>query len=91
MTKENEGDQVRWPSLRYLDLSHNKISELKTLNCHKLKYLDLSNNILREISSIEGSPELIELNLSYNQLSECQSLKDHQSLEIINLVISTES
>ena len=59
------------PNLSSLDLSHNQIKEILTLNGLNLKELFLQGN---KISKIEekafNMPQLVTLNLNFNDLSE---------------------
>lgn len=61
-----ENEEIRWKSLKYLDLSENKVSEINSLNCPLLKHLNLQANEIKKLESFEGLENLETLNLAHN-------------------------
>ncbi|CAL6028511.1 Conserved_hypothetical protein [Hexamita inflata] len=67
--------------LEYLDLSHNKIWDLKVFsNFSKLTHLNLSFNNIRNVYPIRNNLELLHLNISNNQISSIGVLKTFTKL-----------
>ena len=60
---------VSLPNLTFLDLSHNKISEIAKLSVFQhLKALILCKNFIKSIENFDGFPNLDMLDLSDNRI-----------------------
>lgn len=57
---------MRWSSLRYLDLSENKVTEINIMKLPNIIDLNLRGNEIKKIESMEGLENIQILNLSYN-------------------------
>jgi hypothetical protein len=73
------------PSLKWLQLSHDKLRNISALSELTITYLDLENNIITDISAIAGLP-LIGLDLGNNPLSKIGAINSCRQLESISLV-----
>ena len=82
-------DKIEFENLRVLNLSKNKIIEIKLLLKYNWNKLDLSNNMISDITSFQNYnfEELKELNLSNNKLSEISEFKNLKlkKLKVLNL------
>lgn len=75
-----------FPSVKYLDLSHNSISHIIHLqDCISLKHVNLSHNRIRVLSNLErvmGS--VTRINVSHNEIESLDGIDKIYSLERFN-------
>ena len=87
--KESENEEeieIRWKSLKFLNLSNNKIHELTGgFNCPEIIDLDLGSNEIRKIDNFEGIPNLEVLDLSNNQISDIKNVSNLPKLKRLYL------
>ena len=75
-----------FPSLKNLNLSYNKISEIKGLeNCSALESLNLSGNQITEIKGLENCTALTSLNLQENKIARIKGLDN--CIDLINFIL----
>lgn len=62
------------PNLKKLDISHNRIQNIKLRDCDKLLYLSIHDNQLRQIDLDKFQPMLVHIELQNNFLRRLPSL-----------------
>lgn len=73
--------------LIYLNLSENKINDIKSLSqLTELTRLDLNSNKINDIEILRQLTKLTTLNLSYNQISNIEALTQLTKLKELNLL-----
>lgn len=73
-------------SLLVLDLSGNKISDLRCLKtCRNLEFINLSNNHIEEAKGFIMCPKLKEIILSSNRIKGVKNLSKLSELRLIDL------
>ncbi|XXQ34126.1 U2A'/phosphoprotein 32 family A C-terminal domain-containing protein [Plasmodiophora brassicae] len=69
ISEVNPADMAGWTRLVFLDLSHNKLTQLEALpRFEHLRALLLNNNALRTLPKLAGLPALKKVMVSHNQL-----------------------
>lgn len=76
-----------FPSLKFLDLSHNSISHVVHLqDCFSLRYIDLSNNRIRVLSNLERVlGRVTRMSVANNKICSLDGLDKIYSLERIDV------
>lgn len=75
-----------FPNLKWLDVSHNKFSELPGIKLPKLEYLDISHNKLEKVNDQwTGHANLKTLKSVENKFKTFQQLKSLPKLENLYL------
>ncbi|XP_066929451.1 leucine-rich repeat and coiled-coil domain-containing protein 1-like [Clytia hemisphaerica] len=71
------GDQLtHHKTLKYLDLSSNKLKEISGLSgCVNLQFLNLASNYITKVKGIDRLRRLKKLNLTFNQIDDLTGLK----------------
>jgi hypothetical protein len=84
---ELDGSLKSLPKLEWLDLSHNKLSEIRDLElCPNLKSLNLSFNNIENLSGLTFNSDLIvELLLRHNRLISIDGIEKCPRLEKLDL------
>ena len=81
--------QTYLPSLKYLKLAHNEISQLPLFKNDqgpiKLEILDISHNYIENLESLSYFKYLEKLNISNNKLKDA-SIKDNHKLKYIRYI-----
>ena len=79
-------NEENFPSLRWLDISNNKYTELVGIKCSKLEYLDISYNRLEKVSEgWTGHPNVKILKSIDNKFKNLAPFKEMPKLEELYL------
>ncbi len=74
------------PNLKQLNISHNKITEIKGLDqLNQIQQLDISRNQITEIKGLDKLNQLQHLDISSNQIKEIKGLDKLNQLQILNI------
>ena len=77
---------VEFKNLEEIDLSNNKITDIKPINSFKkVKKLDLSFNKINDIKALENNKQLEKINLSNNEIKDVEVLKKNIFPNIIEI------
>jgi len=83
---KNLNSCIKFKKIRILDVSHNKISELKYLRfLTSLEDLNLGDNLIFNIEPLANLFQLKELHLFHNEITDIQILSNFRNLEVLSL------
>ena len=79
-------DEASWTALRRLDLSGNRVADLRALSgLHRLEVLLLDGNEVSDLSPLWGLEELAHLDLGRNRVVDAALLRESRSLQRLDL------